>query len=450
MPQKTLTIARNTFIEAVRQPIFFVMIIACGILQLFNTWSTGFSMGLSDSSEVSGDNKLLLDVGLATVLVCGMLLAAFVATAVVSREIENKTVLTVVSKPVGRPTVVLGKYLGVAGSILMALIPMLIFLLMGIRHGVMSTAADELDGPVIVFTTLALALALGAGVWCNFFYGWYFSQTFVVLLAPGMLVAYFFVLILKKGWHFQPLLVDFKTQISFACLGLVAAMMVLTAVATAVSTRLGQVMTIVACSGVFLFGLLSNYFIGRYAFSNRPLGRIMEAAPLDQNQEGWSEPGSVYRITLFSPPSVQLKPGDPFYFAPSPDGFPMNLPSFPRFTGDLSRGQDVLNPDLRGLAVQSVTGSEIRVVRFGGAPLGITRPPEKNDYAFVAPSKVNFAALGLWSIVPNMHYFWLVDAVSQNQPIPPRHMGLVAGYALCQVGAFLALGVILFQKRDVG
>jgi ABC-type transport system involved in multi-copper enzyme maturation permease subunit len=450
MPQKTLTIARNTFIEAVRQPIFFVMIVICGVLQLFNTWSTGFSMGYSDSAEVSGDNKLLLDIGLATVLVCGMLLAAFVATAVVSREIENKTVLTVVSKPIGRPTVVLGKYLGVAASMLMALVPMLIFLLMGIRHGVMSTAADDLDGPVLVFTSLAVALALGVGVWCNFFYGWYFSQTFVVLLAPAMLVAYILVLLLSKTWHFQPLHTDFKTQISFACLGLVAAMMVLTAVATAVSTRLGQVMTIVACSGVFLFGLLSNYFIGRYAFSNDPLGRVMEAAPLDPNQEGWPEPGSVYKVTLYSPPTARLQPGDPFYFAPAPDGFPMNLPRFAPFSGDLSRGQDLMNPDTRGLAVQSVNGAEIRVVRFGGAPLGITRPPEKNDYAFRAPSRINVAALGVWSIVPNMHYFWLVDAVSQNQPIPPRHMALVGGYALCQVAAFLALGVVLFQKRDVG
>ena len=39
---------------------------------------------------------------------------AFVATAELSREIENKTVLTVVSKPVGRTTVIMGKYLGVS------------------------------------------------------------------------------------------------------------------------------------------------------------------------------------------------------------------------------------------------------------------------------------------------------------------------------------------------
>ena len=86
-------------------------------------------MGYSDSSEVSSDNKLLLDIGLATVFVCGMLLAAFVATAVISREIERKTVLTVVSKPVPRPVVVVGKYLGVAGAMLVAVLTMLLFLL---------------------------------------------------------------------------------------------------------------------------------------------------------------------------------------------------------------------------------------------------------------------------------------------------------------------------------
>src|SRR5690606_8340921 len=111
-----------------RQPIYFILIVICGILQVFNTWGTNFSMGYSSTAEVSSDNKLLLDIGLATVFVCGTLLAAFVATAVLSREIENKTVLTVVSKPVSRPVVVLGKYLGAAGAMLVATVTMLLFL----------------------------------------------------------------------------------------------------------------------------------------------------------------------------------------------------------------------------------------------------------------------------------------------------------------------------------
>src|SRR4051812_2488749 len=62
-----LTIARNTFVESIRQPILFVLVMICGVLQLFNTWSAAFAMGYTESGEVSGDNKMLLDIGLATV-----------------------------------------------------------------------------------------------------------------------------------------------------------------------------------------------------------------------------------------------------------------------------------------------------------------------------------------------------------------------------------------------
>src|SRR5688572_13340848 len=109
-PSQILTIAKNTFVESVRQPIYFVLIVLGGIMQVLNTWGAAYSMGCTDTAEVSGYNQVLLDIGLATIFVCGMLLAAFIATAVISREIERKTVLTVVSKPISRTAVVLGKY----------------------------------------------------------------------------------------------------------------------------------------------------------------------------------------------------------------------------------------------------------------------------------------------------------------------------------------------------
>ncbi|MBX3356783.1 MAG: ABC transporter permease [Phycisphaeraceae bacterium] len=119
---QTLAIARNTLVESIRQPVFFILVLACGIMQAANNFFSAYSMGFSDSAEVSGDNKMLLDIGLSTVLVCATLLAAFLATSVVSREIEDKTALTVISKPVGRPVFVLGKYLGIAGAIVVGAI----------------------------------------------------------------------------------------------------------------------------------------------------------------------------------------------------------------------------------------------------------------------------------------------------------------------------------------
>lgn len=448
MRLQILTIARNTFLESVRQPIFFIMVLLCGLLQLFNTWTTAFSMGYTDTAEVSGDNKLLLDIGLATTFVCAMLLAAFIATAALSREIENRTVLTVVSKPVARPAVVLGKYLGIAGAMLLALVPMLLFLLMGIRHGVMSTAADDPDQPVILFTALAVGGSLLVAAWGNYFYGWHVTQTAVVLLAPGMLIAYVLVLCISKKWHWQPITADFKPQITIACVALVLAILVLTAVATTASTRLGQVMTTVVCAGVFGFGLVSNYLLGRHALLNRPAAIIERAS-----WEGESpfEPGALMTVRLKNPPRRPLRVGDALYYGPSPNGLPMEVARYQPFTGNPDRPEETLHPETPpALVVVGIEGQTLRVKKVGLEPLKALRPPRPDDYLFTEPPRFNPPVLALWAIVPNMHYFWLVDAVSQNQHIPLRHLGLLALYSAAQIVAFLALGVILFERRDVG
>lgn len=450
MRLQILTIARNTFVESIRQPIVFILVLLCGVLTIFSLFNTGFQMGYTDSSEVSGDNKLLLELGLATVFVVGVLLAAFVATAAVSREIENKTVLTVVSKPVARPALVVGKYLGVAGAILLALIPTLVFLLMALRHGVMSTAADELDQPVILFTFLAVAASFLVALWCNFFYGSYFSQTFLVMLAPAMVLAYVVVLMFDKRWHIQAPTADFKPQITLSCATMVMAVMVLTAVATAVSTRLGQVMTVVICSGVFMFGLLSDYLIGRHAFGNRWVGVIQTVRPADSNELMFGV-GTFTNVTLRNSPRIAVRPGDSFYYGPSPNGFPMAIAAYTPFEGDPTNTSVVFGPQTRpALVVTGVEGQKLTIRKVGADPLSTWRFPIESDYVFLEPTHINAVALGGWALVPNMQFFWLMDALNQNQKVPPSHFALLGAYALAQITFFLGLGIVLFQRRDVG
>ncbi|MBX3357803.1 MAG: ABC transporter permease subunit [Phycisphaeraceae bacterium] len=458
-----LTIAKNTFKESVRQPIYFVLVMLCGVLILLSTWGTGFSMGYTESGEVSSDNKLLLDIGLATVFVCGMLLAAFIATAVISREIENRTVLTVVSKPVKRPVVVLGKYLGVAAAMLIAVVTMLMFLQMAIRHGVLSTASDELDGPVLLFTFLAVFIAFAVGIWCNFFYGWVFTQTATLLLCPLMLVAWVCVLVVSPKWQIQPIATSFKLQITMASIAVVLAQLVLAAIATAASSRLGQVMTIVVCAGVFMLGLLSNHLFGRLAYRNEWVGRIDQVFPTKARDEGLTEPGMSYMVALQNEPKQTIKPGDCFFYSPSPNGIPMLTRSFPPFKGDVAERSELLSPTVPpSLIVTEVKGKQVTVMRAGGAGplfqgeggasgLFITpRPPARLDYVFLRETQVNVPALVVWGLVPNVQFFWLLDAVTQNQPIPWSHIGLVALYAAAQIGVFLSVAVIFFQRREVG
>jgi ABC-type transport system involved in multi-copper enzyme maturation permease subunit len=169
MIAQSLTIARNAFVESLRQPAMLFLVIGSGVVQVLIPWMTGFAMGQEESGELEGDNKLQFDIGLSSVFVIATILAAFIATTTLSREIENKTALTVVSKPIGRPTVVVGKYLGVSAALLIALGSMIIFLLVSVRHGVLSNASDQLDMPAIVFPLAAVLISLVAsGFPCSF------------------------------------------------------------------------------------------------------------------------------------------------------------------------------------------------------------------------------------------------------------------------------------------
>lgn len=452
MPSQLLAIARTAFIEGIRQPVFLLVVLLSGLLQFFTTWNTGFSMGYEEVGEVSGDNKLLLDVGMASIFLCGMLLAAFVATSVISREIENKTVLTVVSKPVARTVLLVGKYLGIAGAILLAMIPMIAFLMFAIRHGVMSTASDDLDIPALTLSFGAVVLALGAAAWCNFFYGWSFPQVAVALLAPLSAAAYLVVLMVSKHWTWQMPGVDFKPQILTACGSLTMAVLVMTAIATAISTRLSQVMTIVVCFGIFVGSLLSNYLFGRHAFKNTPVATIRTVERIGMTSETFDHAGDTLKVTFELPPKVAIKPGDSFYFGPVPNGAAMYVSAFAPFTGDLSKSESLLSSSApSGLYVTELEGDRAVTVRnLGGKAQPVLRAPDHGDYVFLEPTRIGPIALTLWAANPNMQCFWLLDAVTQNSRVPPVHLGLIALYGLLEIGGFLSLGVVLFQGRDVG
>jgi ABC-type transport system involved in multi-copper enzyme maturation permease subunit len=259
MPTQILTIARNTFTEAIRQPIFVVLLLVAGTVLGFTPTVAAYTL-----EHGRGDNKMLIDLGLSTVFLAGVLLAAFTATGVLTKEIENRTVLTVVSKPVSRPLFVLGKFLGVFAAIAVAHLILCIVLVLTIRHGVMQTASDKFDHPVLAFGAAAVLGSIGLAAWGNYYLSWSFTSTLVRTLAVAGVVALALVLVIDPHWDFQSPVAEFTkhegelAQISIGLLLILEAVMILTAVAIACSTRLGQVMTLVVCFGVYLLGIISN------------------------------------------------------------------------------------------------------------------------------------------------------------------------------------------------
>jgi ABC-2 type transport system permease protein len=450
MPAQLLAIARNTFTESVRQPIYFIIIFLSGILQVFNTTLSHYSMEYSAETEVVKDDKILLDVGLATVLVACTLLAAFTATSVLSREIENRTALTVVSKPVGRPLFVLGKYLGVAAALMMAAVIMLTFFYFALRHGVMSTVRDPYHGPVLTFSIGATLLAIGIAIWTNFFYGWVFPSTASFALLCLLPPAYLAALPLDPGWALQPFLADVKPQVLLASAAVLPSILVLTAVAITASTRLGQVMTIVISAAVFVAGLLSNYLIGRFAYQNTHIARV-ESVEIPLDEPTLTDAGDSVTIVLDAIPRSDFDPGDPVYYGPNPSGIALAVPNQEPFRGDPTNIADVAGPEAPDALVVRDADDETRtytIVNSGG--LNVARLPREGDYVFVTPTAINPAAIAVWSAIPNLQSFWLIDAVTQGHDIPPRYLYLVYAYGAVQITGLLGLAVFLFQKREVG
>jgi ABC-2 type transport system permease protein len=259
-------VARNAFLESIRQPVFVVLLVV-GILALvLNVNLAAFAF--------EDDSKLLIDLGLSTLFIVGILLAAFNATGVLSKEIESKTVLTVVSKPVSRAALVVGKYLGVAAAIALGFWVLAAVFLLAVRHRVQAGVRmeDTFDLPVLVFSLLFGGLALLVAGLANYLYRRPFPSTFAVSLAVALTAALGIVWCVSRDWAFQNPRVEWDPQLMIA-LGLVfEAVLVLAAVAIAASTRLGQVMTLVVCLGVFLVGLVSEYFLGTVVAAPGPEG----------------------------------------------------------------------------------------------------------------------------------------------------------------------------------
>jgi len=255
MPTKLAAIIGNTFTETIRQPIFSVLTWVAAALLAINPTLAAYSL------DIGHDNKIMKDVGLATLLLYGLLASVFSATSAITREIESFTVLTVVSKPIGRPLFLVGKYLGVMGAVLLGYYLLCLVFLMTCRHGPMETASQKLDYPVLVLSTLALVISLIAATFGNYVYGWHFPTTLLAWVVPLGTVAFAVVLGVGKEWKPQPVTTDFgDLQVVYAITMVFCAVWILTAFAVALATRFSQVMTLLLCAVVFMLGLLSDYY----------------------------------------------------------------------------------------------------------------------------------------------------------------------------------------------
>ncbi|MFQ5591488.1 MAG: hypothetical protein ACE5HE_10025 [Phycisphaerae bacterium] len=257
MLQRFYTLAANTFVETIRQPIYSVILMGTFALLVLNVSLAAFTL--------DDDDKLLLDLGLSTLLLSGLFLSSFSASEVLHREITNKTVLTVVSKPVGRPLFVLGKFFGLLGALVVAFYLSFLVFVLAQRHGVLQNTSDPWDAPVLVFGIGSLILSFAFAALANFFYGKDFPTTWIATFAPMLTVGVLLVAKLDEHWqviHFASNFVG--GQVLIAAYLVLLMVIVTAAVALAAATRFGQLMTLVICLAVLGLGVANDYAFGQH------------------------------------------------------------------------------------------------------------------------------------------------------------------------------------------
>ncbi|RKY12469.1 MAG: hypothetical protein DRP52_04640 [Planctomycetota bacterium] len=254
---RLLAISKNTFIETLRQPIYAVIIIFSLLLMLL---APAVSMYTLDE-----DIMLLRELGLSTLFLAGLFIAVFASTGAITEEIESGTITTVLSKPINRPTFVLGKFLGVSMAVALAHLLITMAFLMTIRHGVLETASDEIDWTVITAAGSAILATLIITAFLNFVYDWNFPSTGIVLGTIFIGFGILFLVFIDRDWHFNPAENHFEMFDIIASGLLLLALFALVALAILFSTRFNEVLTLSFCVGIFLLGLISDWVFGRFA-----------------------------------------------------------------------------------------------------------------------------------------------------------------------------------------
>lgn len=131
---KVAAIAQVTAKEGISQPLFYV-ILAVGVFALilfpFVSYNT-----------FGEDVKMLKAEGLTLIKVLAIVLALWTASVSIADEIEGRTALTLLSKPVARTQLILGKFLGILVPIAIVFIVLGVFFLGSISYKVVYDARE--------------------------------------------------------------------------------------------------------------------------------------------------------------------------------------------------------------------------------------------------------------------------------------------------------------------
>lgn len=242
--------------ELVRQPIFLLLMTASASFEVFLSCVYYFGFG--------EEPKLIKNCALAVMFLAGLFGAVLNASASVAREIRTGTALAVLAKPVGRAQFILAKFLGLAGAISLLSFVNCLAALLATRMSF--DAYGDVDYPGLGVFAGGLVLAYAIAGFTNFFLRRNFVSDavfgVVIMTTLGFGLLHF---IERDAVRMMGSYTGIDWRVIPASALILMALLILAALAVACSTRLDTIPTLAVCSGLFLLGLVSDFFWGTRA-----------------------------------------------------------------------------------------------------------------------------------------------------------------------------------------
>ena len=461
-------IAKNTFRESLREPIFLLVLLSALVLIGLYPILTLFVFFAQE--------KLVVDSSIATMMVFGWGLAIMIASNSLSREIDNGMALLLLYKPVQRPVFIIAKIVGVMAALTVFCLITGTATLLALR-----AATDQfwIDNFMFYgyFVVLLLALAAAGG------YNYVTRSSFCSAAVISLMVA---LPLFAVVGHFKT---SDGSHVGLAFRVIPALLLVLFSswsmgtLATALSTRFRLVPNLLLCGALFLLGLMSDYLIGRNTKEpwqrTPPPGKEplwvaqYEFTPQERaNIEAWNTPVLAESLGDFivwtdNAATSAVLPG----LGNDPQG---------AWRDDQGWKQDVtqLKNRAQRMAVYSVKDGSWQYHSLGDYADSRQQPDQPRDalvfrrsvnqpkipsggtFQSPVPSHGNWVANAFYAAIPNWQLFWMADALSSQDfdssvnnreaSVPPVYMGYSIAYVLAMNVMLTLLAILLFWGREAG
>jgi ABC-type transport system involved in multi-copper enzyme maturation permease subunit len=154
---RIIVIAQNTFRESVRDKVLYNLLIFVFLLII--------SSILIAELSLNQERVIIARMGLSVMLFFGGLIAIFIGTGLVYKEIDKRTIYAMLAKPIRRSEFVLGKFFGLSATLFVNCSAMMIGILAALaylnylRYGISQIAWYILPAGFLIFLELLIIVA---------------------------------------------------------------------------------------------------------------------------------------------------------------------------------------------------------------------------------------------------------------------------------------------------